>query len=745
MSLHVHCFEGLSPTPLAHYLKALAVFRLIAEQVDPQARAFWREDRFHLVSTLSLEQIEHFFLHDYQPTPMISPWNRGSGFYDKGKEDQPTPLEAIEQSTAPRLERFRAGILDARKQLKAISEAEAYARKMRAEEKAGRVTKAESAAAERAFKKLKDDLYEPILRQWRGPHREWVDTAIILIDGEQKPKMPSLLGTAGNDGKLDFTNRVMALLGDLLDLKDPLASPRGEAKERLHNALYAAPTHGYVDVKIGQFMPGQAGGANSTTGFDSGAHINPWDYVLALEGCLLFRAQATRRLNAQSQAYGAKASAPFTVGAHAAGYASHGHEKSTRGEQWMPLWSQPTTFADLQVFFGEARVQIGKQIAYQPLDAARAVTRFGVERGVTQFIRYSYLNRFGQAHLAIPLGRIKVSPRSSSRLIDDLAPWMDKFHDKLQKDLRNKKKTPASQDIAERRLADTVFAALTHDVSPIRWQSILLAALEVEVLQRAGALLQLGPIPKLRPEWLRAADDGSAEWRLACSLASARIREHHHRQSAPSVRHHWLPLKPNGRALAVSEGRLQKDASVVFTGRDPLGDLSALLSRRVLESHLKGQPSFDLEPRPGFEARPADLTAFLAGALDEARISQLARALMAVDWHQTSSRDWPVAPQSGADLPDLPWIVLRLNFSPYPLQEDRNLRSDEAVLRRLLAEDSAGAIRLALRRLQTYGLRPSIHAAFTDPTTVRRWAAALAFPISAQTTQNFVRAAHPPR
>ena len=38
--------DGCAPFPLASYLKALGLLRLVAEQVDPQARGAWDRERF---------------------------------------------------------------------------------------------------------------------------------------------------------------------------------------------------------------------------------------------------------------------------------------------------------------------------------------------------------------------------------------------------------------------------------------------------------------------------------------------------------------------------------------------------------------------------------------------------------------------------------------------------------------------------------------------------------------------------
>lgn len=51
---------GCTPTPLANYLKALGVLRLLSVR-DPDVRGFWRGDRFVLRTVLDRAAIEHFF------------------------------------------------------------------------------------------------------------------------------------------------------------------------------------------------------------------------------------------------------------------------------------------------------------------------------------------------------------------------------------------------------------------------------------------------------------------------------------------------------------------------------------------------------------------------------------------------------------------------------------------------------------------------------------------------------------
>src|SRR5260370_42561854 len=65
------------------YLKALGVLRLVSEQKDGEARGYWRDGIFVLEATLDPNGLLTFFLQQYSPTPLLAPWNGGSGFYIK--------------------------------------------------------------------------------------------------------------------------------------------------------------------------------------------------------------------------------------------------------------------------------------------------------------------------------------------------------------------------------------------------------------------------------------------------------------------------------------------------------------------------------------------------------------------------------------------------------------------------------------------------------------------------------------
>ena len=112
--------SGCSPIPLANYLKALGILRLVAEQADPTVRGVWQDESFVLNTSLSAEELVEFFLTTYQPSPIVSPWNGGSGFLKNDKRVAPL-LRHFETSSLPRLIRYQEGIKAARSLCKALS------------------------------------------------------------------------------------------------------------------------------------------------------------------------------------------------------------------------------------------------------------------------------------------------------------------------------------------------------------------------------------------------------------------------------------------------------------------------------------------------------------------------------------------------------------------------------------------------------------------------------------------------
>lgn len=829
--------QGCSPTPLAHYLKAIGVLRLVAEQADASARGFWRNERFHLVTSLTRDSLASFFLNNYSPTPFMSPWNKGAGFFkaDPG-------IAAIEASTAPRFEAFRQGIAAARALLADISRADATVRAIKAATKTDRSfqtdaqrkllrsaqcyqlylgelqriaddtkstveaqkeaqkqiavlerlvdnsiqrpnrTQAERLKNESAydrllkradarFKRLKDDELLPnCRREWRGKHSDWMQAAVVIgIDG--KPQWPALFGAAGgNDGNLDFTNKAMTLLGSLFDLTTTDGKAKRDAQESLRTALYAQPSQSMTAEAIGQYSPGTAGGANAGCGFGGRALVNPWDFLLMLEGAIAFAAGVARRTTTEQLP---KAAAPFAVYESPAGFASGVDGEKSRGEQWMPLWKQPLTYRELSSMLTEARCQLGGKPAKRPVEMARAIARLGIARGISEFERYGFIERNGQSNLATPLGRWTVpsSPPPYQELLDQIEGWVDRLRLKS-----GGKGAPASIGRAARRCENAMMDCCRPGADGDDWRELLIRLGDAEsALVRSpgftgsAGLQPLGAFGRLSVQWLHALQTQSRELRLALALAGAhgtkRIQAKNESEttigwnSADPVRRHFLPLDTgNDRwapsKFAVAGERLATDPSVVCVSNDLQRDAIRLLRRRLIIATQDSDEFFPLTCVPGTEASLTDILGLLSGQVNTAEILALARPLMALDWSQVIRQ--PDSIRATLGTPTLPedrqaadslgvYGLFRLCHhwrsidTPVDTSSDdpnewkyveHRVRLSPAIVTHLAQGNLATATRLAVHRLKVSGLMPHIFRAVGDRRFAGRLAMSLVFPIS---------------
>lgn len=702
---YVHALHGCAPTPLAHYLKALGVLRLVSEQADPDVRGAWVDDGFRLVTKLTREDLITFFAEKYEPTPLLSPWNGGSGFYPGDNQDGFGPLKTAQ---ALRFQRYREAIAQAQQTVGERKE------KPGGDEKAA--------------------LLRACVASWDGPAYGWLRSS-FTIGGDGTPSFPALLGTGGNDGRLDFTNNYMQRLVGLID---PETGAVGSDDIGLLTlSLFRDTVPGLADNAIGQFFPGAAGGANASAGFDGNALINPWDFVLMLEGSLVLRVASLRRLDTAELT---NAAAPFALRCQGVGYGSASPaDASARGEQWMPLWSGAATLGEVERLFEEGRLHGGKRPVRGTIDAARSVAKLGVSRGVKQFVRYGYFERNGLSNLAIPIGRITVAHDRHVALLDEI----DGFARILER-AAGQKTAPASLERAQRKLEAAMLQAAIPNASGTTWEALLGVLGEVEDLYlaspRSSASSNVEPIPVLSASWLgRLPDD--TEVRLAVAIASQTSEK----------------LGPIRRNVVAFEGErypkfrksadaLVSDPQVVWSGGDLISNLIAIANRRAIDGTRERGVGFPLEGRRF--ATLADIGDFLRGATDDARIARLLRGLLSISWGEAKPPErWSIGEPSALH------ALVRLAFLPGKLEpskvasrrEDRHLSPlrpvlDGTILRLLEAGRVNDAVERILTRLVASGARPTLRTVAASPTLARRLAAAVAIPVAPADQVRLLRA-----
>ncbi len=584
-----------------------------------------------------------------------------------------------------------------------------------------------------------------LLEHCRGifPDRalQWLDAAYVLSD--EGPKYPPLLGTGGNDGRLEFTNNFMQRLLDLLDEGSGEALP--SAKGLLDAALFDAPSRKLVKgAPIGQFLPSNAGGANADTGFGADSLINPWDFVLMLEGATVFASALVRRTE---QDLGGAPSYPFTVRSVAVGYASAAEEDETssRAEMWLPLWSRPAMAQETMALLAEGRVRVGPRAVENGVDFARAVAGLGADRGVVAFQRYGFQVRNGLAYFAVPIGRFTVKGEPRAALLDEVDGWLETFRRKA-----SGQTAPASVKRALRRLEAAIVDLCTHgDRRRLEQVLTALGGCELALARSPSwtAESYIQPVPPLSPDWLRQIDDGSVEGRLAGTLALV-----YGDYGAIGGQGGFLPLRAQlepvrtWRTHAGLRARWDFDASrnVVWASGHLVDAFNAVFHRRLVLAVRAGAPTYP--DRAALAASLGDIADFIEERVDEQRLAALLWGCTLIDWSRLQPAHFPRRRVPGrTPSPGALYALLKLCFAgpaprvgPHEASDPRVSRGHTADVPIILqahrlaaAGQGARASNEAIRRLRASGLDVAVTQFQLEGAMACRTAAALLFPISA--------------
>jgi CRISPR-associated protein Csx17 len=684
--------EGCAPSVLASYLKALAVHRLVAEQLDREARSYWDGDgRFHLVSSAGWDELVTFFVHQYKPSPIVTPWNGGSGFHPG---DQRAGIDAIRSSTDPRFEPYR----------RVIAATERLLTSMRITEKPEKELK------QRLLERARSWLPEEVL--------PWLDAAYAV---SETPGFSAVLGTGGNDGRLEFANNFMQRLAEMFLAPAKGARQRVNNADRVDAALFGrARPQVNAGAPFGQFSPARAGGANMGEGLNGGTRVNPWDYVFAIEGTLTFAGATVRRLDSA----GDRAAAfPFHVATSAVGYGSSASsdEDNARSELWLPLWSQPASHEEVRNFFSEGRLQVGQHRAHDGLEAARAVASLGVDRGIDRFQRIGIFKRNGLAFLATSQGTLHVQAIPRVMLLEE--PY-----EHARRVERVKEASPGVS-AALRRLQSAMFEACRHRDRKLTDTLAALGALEHAIARSPKTMSApyLRSLRHLSSEWLTEADDGSSEFALAASFASWEPRAE------------LLPLDARGNWDANVKTR--------WPHGDPLGGLVALARRRLVRG---GHSAFASLAGRGHPRTPAALGALCDGTLDLARFEDLLFGL-ALTSPRVATRPLSMNGEGAShadERSDATLHVLRAVVTP-TLVSHTSHEDVLAILGALASRNAGRAVEVATRRLRASGWRPLAPVRVVHLGDPNAYAAALLVPmprtVATRLTQRSLRPLDNPR
>ena len=709
--------KGCTPEPLAHYLKALGVLRLVAEQKDPKARGYWKNDRFHLVTELTEKELVNFFLEEYRPTPFISPWNGGGGFYyreEKSKDKDPetgkflktgirnqptaatTIVDNLASSTHERFKGYRSTILTAKEVLSRMNIKE----------------------APKGNDKLR--LITILRNEMDDKHVSWLDSSIMLTNDDLK--YPPMFGSGATDGNNDFCKNFMERISDVIKLQTGV--PTGLSSSWLEDALFnlGAPNRMY-GVAIGQFYPSAAGGFNSSAGFTEKSSVNPWDFILLIEGSYLFTGSSSKML---SNLKPGELSYPFSVTNVATGYGSSAKNDSskTKAELWVPLWTKATLLSELKVLLSEGKASIGRKRVRNAIDFARSVSALGVDRGIDEFVRYGFQERFGQSTFATPLGRFQVKRQPQVDLINEIDGWLDRFRSKASSDV-----APSSVTRASRNL-DCAIMDLCKSKGTSRMQQVLIelgrcerALMSSEKWTMDTAYLK--PVPHLSQKWINECDDNSAEFRLAVALASVYAQ----------FGKDWVGIRRNLEAVIVPtdsrpffklEGNDLRN-EVVPSSSNLSRLMIDIMSRRIILAQKTGSDCYP--DRAVNNGTISDITDFVEGDTNDRKIMDLFFGFILVNWSTVKELKLSPRKSFGETLyPDVGYIMMKACFSQIEIS-GKQVPLVPQIFSKLSRGDGIGASRMAVSRLRSFGVVMPFEVMKMSRKRAERIAASLLFPI----------------
>ncbi|OGR02033.1 MAG: type I-U CRISPR-associated protein Csx17 [Deltaproteobacteria bacterium RIFOXYD12_FULL_50_9] len=741
--MHEHLLGGCIPTPLASYLKALGILRLVAEQKDPDVAGRWQGEQFVLRTVLSREELERFFLEEYRPTPILSPWNGRAGYLEGEDADTSNRggavlLREFRESSAVRFQSYRGLIqeLDKTDSIEEMNAVRASKKELTKKKELVKKNKQNSRVWADEHQKLlsqmtiyefrltfllllknildqkldqkllaemtereaflKENLFAYLRNNLDEDQLAWLDGTVAL--GEDKAFSPLLGSSGGVEGSMDLGVNFMENIKSLFHLGtgDTTSFSAAWLKTCLHQDL----SMNKANNTAGSLSPGNIGGPNATTGFTAKTGINPWDYILMIEGALVLRPSLTRKLESSENS---SLSYPFTIEPSASGGSNVSlvDEKKTRAgrsELWMPIWHVFAGFQEIAVCFREGSVTLNRRKARTGLDFARAISQLGADRGINQFQRFIFLKRSGDNDVAVPVGRFNVIRNPQVDLLSQLDrnAWLDR----LRRFARDPQKAPGRIQQLVRRLEDEIFS-LTQGGGRLALQNILTLLGKIQLVSAESARTReaVAPVPQLGTEWALEADDRSNEFRLASALAGLTL-----------MRNYIVPLKADEK-MKRSEWS-PGNVLAVWGGGDLMTNLLRILDRCLLEAQrnqradnpLAGNPTTDL----------AAVMAFLKEETDDRRIAGLLAGLINVDL----PRCLPFR-EVEVEQPPAVFCLLKPLFTPESVLQQLDLLPQDAhlplpreivtLLRTGNRAQAGRAIDIARRRLRIAGLKLSAY------------------------------------
>lgn len=708
MAGHVLELRGCTPEPLGNYLKGLGVFRLIAEQADPQARAWWKNGILHMLQHKWLDrttadvELVCWLLKACRFTPLIAPWQKGTGWLPIGKRDAGgDALAQLIASDAAGASHYRSAfesmasvcglklgpdsakwVGEFRSRRKQLKETKEQAEKQRKNENAtddeNRTARAkiQEVECDPLWRVTENDADAYLLRSLRNqstasPVLKWLD-AVGLSTSRSKtddvPRWFRILASGGGEASGQY------IVNHQQRLKTVLLDDEEQSRRQLEASLFSENRAGALEIGVlsAMYYPAYVKNWNSTQDFlpDGQRFVNPWDFILLLEGTLVWSLAATKRKGVAKE----RASFPFYCRGSFGGSATigpkevEGAEQSiANGELWCPVWEGPTTLTEIERIFGEGRIQAGDRPATRSLDFALAMRGLGVDRGIRAFHRYTLLERSGSGRqttlLAVPSGNFV--PENEPDLL--LVAKLRSFAEDVTNNLCANAQQPRRLLNARVAFEQAWYTATTQRTDPsaallelVVTVGRLMTELGTNSTKPGSVKLKQGentveraimPIRSLDPSWHnRTAGAQDTHYRLARAIAGIAAwgeSSEPNRPAVEAIRSNLLPVRRRGRAWQWDE---TNRSAVWSRGASLNANLAGVLRRRLIDAQRGKGDGLPLWSQHGVTF--VDLLAYWTGEFDESRVADLIHGLALIDsgqWDQDRVDDR----QSREDTPDL--------------------------------------------------------------------------------------------
>ena len=639
MKIHL---SNCNPEPLSAYLKGLGLFRVLSIQKCQSATAWWESNNFVIESPLNREEIVSFIMDEYLPSPIFSPWNKGS-FIFMHRPDHWNKNGVYSNIMSPANNRFKSIRSDIERLYKTQHFSYRYETPQefverfdikKLQKNKNKENKSLLTIINNIYKynqketihQLYDNKDPEIIKLVNYYEKniidfpsliaecraslsdnfvEWLDACVVL-DSNLKKMIAPLLGTGGNEGDLEYATKFLTYAVDML-LKN-----KKNSQELLEAALFGTNTNNLKKDKIGKFYPGKSGGYNQGNGIENkDFHINPWDFIFLIEGLFLWSNSISKKNNSNAKNY---LMSPFTVKLFQAGYPSAQIIEAKAFETWIPIWKNPVHIEELYNLFATGQAVFNNKDARNGLEFMQAIKTLGVDKGIDQFTRYITSIRKGTSNfLSIPVSNLTVGYENKIILSREINSIINKFKNSRPEN------PPASYETSMRILNTAAYNFTVHpDI--VNTQGLLQACGLAETLAWKNRKSFKRPLGLLSPKWISYADDNSTEFRIALAIASVS-------GDIGNMRHEIEPVDQSGKNWVSSN--IPWTSS--WIGNNLSEKLVNVVHRRLIKALQAESKQIPLDGR--FSVSMEEVSMYIDGLLDESKIENLIIGLSMIDWN----------------------------------------------------------------------------------------------------------------